>query len=115
MYCPKNITATNERGLCFCWGPSQHVHFFYTHSHLGHGTGTVIYQPIFYIYLKYIYPSTQFTILIVYWDKLKKYVFYSCVKKRVPVLCLLFWYFSKKPVFYFSISKELTNIKGILM
>ena len=61
------------------------------------------------------YHSTQFTLLILYWNNFCSNYFYISCEKWVPILCLCFCVFFKKSIFHFYISQELMNIEVILM
>ena len=50
-----------------------------------------------------------------YWAIFDIKCVYSCVLKCMPFLCLVSLYFPLNSIFQFYISKDLTNIKGVLM
>ena len=101
--------------LCLRQVPAQHVQFFYVCSHVrAPRNGHANFLTYFSIILKIKYPSTKFTLLIVYWTQQKQMYIQLCFKMRSRFASNIFLYLSKNFIFYFYISKELKNIKVIL-
>ena len=96
--------------LCLRQVPAQHVQFFYVCSHVrAPRNGHANFLTYFSIILKIKYPSTKFTLLIVYWTQPKKCI-YSCVLKYVPVLRLIFFCICPKTSFSFFTYQKSSRI-----
>ena len=65
---------------------------------------------LFFDFFEIKYPSTQFTIWIVYWSIFDIKCFYSCILKGVPVLCLVFFSIFRKTPFYVFTSQKSSQI-----
>ena len=77
--------------LLMFWTGSRSIYpLFYARSHLrAPKNGHTIISAVFWNIFIFEYSSTQFTLWIMYWGNHKN-VCYSCVSKRVPILCLFF-------------------------
>ena len=65
---------------------------------------------LFFDFFEIKYPSTQFTIWIVYWSIFDIKCVYSCILKGVPVLCLVFFSIFRKTPFYVFTSQKSSQI-----